>query len=81
MKKFLFNTHIQQYSQRLIESLTNLEEDQLSNFATALLDSWLEGNSVFFCGNGGSAGNAIHLANDFIYGAGLGLGKGLKVEA
>ena len=81
MKNFLFNTHIQQYSQRLIESLTNLEEDQLSNFATALLDSWLEGNSVFFCGNGGSAGNAIHLANDFIYGAGLGLGKGLKVEA
>ena len=81
MKKILFNTHIQQYSQRLIESLTNLEEDQLSNFATALLDSWLEGNSVYFCGNGGSAGNAIHLANDFIYGAGLGLGKGLKVEA
>ena len=23
---------------------------------------------VFFCGNGGSAGNAVHLANDFLYG-------------
>ena len=23
---------------------------------------------VFICGNGGSAGNAIHIANDFIYG-------------
>ena len=46
-------------------------------FAVALRN----GNKIMFCGNGGSAGNAIHLANDFIYGAGLGYGKGLRVEA
>lgn len=34
------------------------------------------GSSVYLCGNGGSAGNAIHLANDFLYGAG-----GVRVEA
>lgn len=35
-----------------------------------------------FCGNGGSAGNAVHLANDFLYGAGIkNDGGGLCVEA
>lgn len=47
----------------------------------ALLDTWTNGGTVFICGNGGSAGNAIHLANDFIYGAGKNNGGGLKVEA
>ena len=28
------------------------------------------GNNVFICGNGGSAGNAMHIANDFHYGVG-----------
>ena len=36
---------------------------------------------VFICGNGGSAGNAIHLANDFIYGIAKRPGGGLRVNA
>lgn len=36
---------------------------------------------MFFCGNGGSAGNAIHLANDFLYGIAEKTGAGLKVQA
>jgi len=52
-----------------------------AELANALLEAWRSDKSIYFCGNGGSAGNAIHLANDFIYGAGRGLGKGLKVEA
>jgi D-sedoheptulose 7-phosphate isomerase len=36
---------------------------------------------VFLCGNGGSAGNAIHLANDFLYGISKTLGSGLRVSA
>lgn len=35
---------------------------------------------IFIYGNGGSAGNAMHLANDFIYGAGLNNGGGMSVE-
>ena len=34
-----------------------------------------------FCGNGGSDGNAIHLANDFLYGISKSDGKGLRVSA
>ena len=46
--------------------------------------SRIEGRHVFICGNGGSAANAIHMANDFHYGIGAGSGKrlpGLRVEA
>ncbi len=36
----------------------------------ALRDAWRDRRCVYLCGNGGSAGNANHLANDFLYGAG-----------
>jgi D-sedoheptulose 7-phosphate isomerase len=36
---------------------------------------------VFLCGNGGSAGNAVHLANDFLYGISKTAGSGLRVNA
>ena len=32
--------------------------------------------NFFICGNGGSGANAIHIANDFIYGAGITNKKG-----
>lgn len=54
---------------------------KIESLASALFEAWESGQSIYIIGNGGSAGNAIHLANDFIYGAGRVLGKGLKVEA
>lgn len=60
----------------------NLEAmDDIQGLAEALLEAWIEGRSIYLCGNGGSAGNAIHLANDLIYGAGVKNGAGLRVEA
>lgn len=44
-------------------------------------EAWRTGGHIYLCGNGGSAGNAIHLANDFIYGAGIKNNGGLRVEA
>ena len=40
-----------------------------------------ENRRLFICGNGGSAANAVHLANDFIYGIAKKTGHGLKVQA
>ena len=40
-----------------------------------------ERRNVFICGNGGSGANAIHIANDFIYGVAKETGKGLKIQA
>jgi D-sedoheptulose 7-phosphate isomerase len=42
---------------------------------------WREGHQVFLCGNGGSAANAIHLANDLLYGVGKDYGRGMRVTA
>ena len=53
--------------------------------ASSLLKVWTENRNVFVCGNGGSGANAIHMANDLLYGAGsCGVGPklpGLKIEA
>jgi len=46
-----------------------------------LLRCWKENRQVFLCGNGGSAANAIHLANDLLYGVDKHAGRGLRVTA
>lgn len=46
-----------------------------------LLRCWRENRQVFLCGNGGSAANAIHLANDLLYGVDKQSGRGLRVTA
>ena len=58
------------------EIITQIEE--LSNL---MQSSWTNKSNIFLCGNGGSAGNAIHLANDFIYGVGTKKGIGMRIEA
>lgn len=40
-----------------------------------IFEVWRTGHTVFLCGNGGSAANAIHIANDLFYGAAKGTGK------
>jgi D-sedoheptulose 7-phosphate isomerase len=46
-----------------------------------LSKAWKSGTRVFICGNGGSASNANHLANDFLYGISPVEGKGMKVHS
>lgn len=74
-------TLIQQYSQNISLALAQPAMDSVPELATELQQAWRDKRKVFLCGNGGSAGNAIHLANDFLYGAGLHHGGGLQVEA
>lgn len=72
---------IKSYAERLSHALTLGAMDEIEILGEALRDAWREGRRIYLCGNGGSAGNAIHLANDFIYGAGIKNGVGLRVEA
>jgi len=50
------------FDKEIIEKINILSND--------LKKCWDNGNNVFICGNGGSAGNAMHIANDFHYGVG-----------
>ncbi|MFM1755910.1 MAG: hypothetical protein RL621_834 [Bacteroidota bacterium] len=72
---------IKSYLSGLSKAFSSNAMSDISLLAEALLIAWVNGANVYICGNGGSAGNAIHLANDFIYGAGLRNKGGLKVEA
>lgn len=51
------------------------------SLGAGLHEAWARKSSIYLCGNGGSAGNAIHLANDLLYGVGLQYGVGMRVEA
>ncbi len=73
--------HFANYGVRLAAVLANADFTPVETLARALLACWRAGKSVYFCGNGGSAGNAIHLANDFIYGIAGGKGPGMRAHA
>ncbi len=72
---------IKTYTDKLVATLNTGPMDQVEVLAKAMRETWIRGGTVYFCGNGGSAGNAIHLANDFLYGAGKSSGRGLRVES
>jgi D-sedoheptulose 7-phosphate isomerase len=69
------------YASRLQASLATAEWSGVAQLATDIHECWLQKRQVFFCGNGGSAGNAIHMANDFLYGIAKRPGGGLRVNA
>jgi D-sedoheptulose 7-phosphate isomerase len=69
------------YSSRLQEVLANSDWSGVDLLAHDMLRCWQEKRQVFICGNGGSAGNALHLANDFLYGISKKTGGGLNVQS
>lgn len=71
---------LQQYSHDLKAALDQLDYRSLELLSQNLFDLWLSRRRLFICGNGGSAGNAIHIANDFTYGINP-HGLALDVEA
>lgn len=73
--------HFTDYVTRLQNLLQNHNWENVRKLAEALRIAWEKERQVFLCGNGGSATNAIHLANDLIYGVSPENGHGLKVHA
>ena len=69
------------YARKLGDVLASSDWSGVVQLGQEMRDCWAAGQQVFFCGNGGSAGNAIHLANDFLYGIAKRTGGGMKVQA
>jgi D-sedoheptulose 7-phosphate isomerase len=69
------------YLARLHNACEAIPLDKVELLASALLTAWKEKRQVFIFGNGGSAGNAIHLANDFVFGISKKFGSGLRIHA
>jgi len=60
------------YKKTVISTLDTLNHDEIEKFVDLLLDAYKNDRFVFVIGNGGSAANASHLAQD--------LAKGTKKE-
>ena len=69
------------YAARLNTVLSEADWPNVAALADELADCVETGRQVFICGNGGSAGNAAHIANDFLYGISKTYGRGLRVHA
>ena len=69
------------YAHKLGDVLDSSDWSVVAQLGQEMRDCWAAGQQMFFCGNGGSAGNAIHLANDFLYGIAKRTGGGMKVQA
>jgi D-sedoheptulose 7-phosphate isomerase len=69
------------YAAKLSGALARQDWQNGTVLANELAAAWREGRRVFICGNGGSAANAIHWANDFIYPVAKSGGKGIKMSA
>jgi D-sedoheptulose 7-phosphate isomerase len=69
------------YSRRLNVTLEAFDWAPVERLAYDLLDCWVTGRQVFLAGNGGSAANASHLANDFLYPLSKTPGSGLRAHS
>lgn len=69
------------YAARLAQVLAEFDWSPVDRLADMLDGAWKSGRTVFICGNGGSAANAIHWANDFSYPVAKRGGRGLRVIA
>ncbi len=69
------------YAHRLQTVLATADWSGVTRLADDMLRCWKTKQQVFLCGNGGSAGNAMHLANDFLYGVAKKSGGGIRVLA
>ena len=58
------------YLERLQSCFSSARLAEIETMAKALRVAWKNKNHVYICGNGGSAANAIHMANDLHYGIG-----------
>lgn len=71
---------IANYLEKLQKVTRDMDWSPVEVLGDALCKAVQERRNVYLCGNGGSAGNAVHLANDFLYGISP-EGAAMNVEA
>jgi D-sedoheptulose 7-phosphate isomerase len=69
------------YSENIQSVLSKQDWSQVLTLANAIKKTYLAQRKILLCGNGGSAANAVHFANDLMYGVFKEQDKGIKVNA
>lgn len=80
-KKLNFEDFANNYLKKLNEVTSLTSKQNIEILANEMASAWKNKKQVFIFGNGGSAGNAIHLANDFIYGVSRKFGNAIRIHA
>lgn len=71
----------QHYADALAKQLTSFNWQQIEPLSEALKSLIQNKGALYICGNGGSAANAMHIANDFTYGISPKQAHAINVEA
>lgn len=59
--------HFEEYRQKVDTLLDSVDIEQVNSVISAIIDTFKRGNTLFICGNGGSAATATHMQVDFTY--------------
>lgn len=70
-----------EYAALLAELLVEQDWKPVEVLTGLMREALHSGSAVFVCGNGGSAANAIHWANDFVYPVAKHHSRGLRITA
>ena len=80
-----FLTKAKEYIEKIKKAMNIERMKEIEYMAKELKNTWEKKGNVYICGNGGSAANAIHIANEWFYGVGnCGAGEkrpGINIEA
>lgn len=57
----------EEYKQKVIDLYAHIDTEKVAEVLTAIIDTFKRGNTLFICGNGGSAATASHMQVDFTY--------------
>ena len=71
----------QNYCQKINQAVQQINLEKLCLMSDCLWNALQTRKHVFICGNGGSAANSIHIANDFLYGVSKRSHAAIKVHA
>lgn len=69
------------YSIYLQNAIFSVDDNQINNLISILYDAYLKGNTVFVIGNGGSAANASHFAQDLAKGTRISIDYPKRIKA
>ena len=61
------NISLNKYLNKISLSLNKQNEEDLVKLYKLIKVAMKKNKNIFLCGNGGSAANSIHIANDFLY--------------
>jgi len=69
------------YINDLNKTIKLINEDDLEDLKNLIIEKITNNQNIFLIGNGGSAGNAMHIANDFLCGLSIYANRNCKINA